>query len=66
MGWLARILLLLAGIVAGWFVPRDQIGYSIIQFVVLLIMIFVVAMAALYLPKVRDYFKGKPPEDTDV
>lgn len=66
MGWLARFLLLLAGLVAGWFVPRDDVGFSFIQFVVLLIIIFVVAMAALYFPKVRDYFKGKPPEDTNI
>lgn len=27
IGWLVRILMLGAGIVAGWFVPRDQLGY---------------------------------------
>ncbi|MBI1291475.1 hypothetical protein GC173_09565 [bacterium] len=62
MAWLARLLLLLAGVIAGWFVPRDEIGHAVMQFVVLLIVIFVVSMAVLYLPKVRDYVRRPPPK----
>ncbi|QKC94828.1 hypothetical protein EB231_08930 [Mesorhizobium sp. NZP2298] len=56
MSWLIRILLTGAGIVAGWFMPRDQIGYMIMQFVVLLLTILVVSVVILYFPKLRSIF----------
>lgn len=57
MGWFVRILLFLAGIVAGWFVPRDQLGYVVIQFIIVLLLILAISIVVLYLPRVRDFFK---------
>jgi uncharacterized membrane protein YcaP (DUF421 family) len=56
MGWLIRIAIAGAGVVAGWFVPRDQLGYTIMQFVVLLLLILVVSVVVLYFPKLRSMF----------
>lgn len=53
MGWLIRIFLIGAGVVAGWFVPRDQIGYTVVQFVVALLSILIVSIAILYFPRLR-------------
>lgn len=53
MGWLIRIFLIGAGVVAGWFVPRDQVGYTIVQFVVALLSILMISIAVLYFPKLR-------------
>jgi len=53
IGWLVRILLLAGGVVAGWFVPRDELGYTIIQFVVVLLIILAASVATLYLPALR-------------
>jgi len=50
IGWLVRILLLAAGVVAGWFVPRDELGYAVIQFVVVLLTILAISVATIYLP----------------
>lgn len=57
IGWLVRILLLAGGVVAGWFVPRDELGYTIIQFVVVLLIILAVSVTTLYLPELRRWWK---------
>ena len=61
IGWLVRILMLGAGIVAGWFVPRDQLGYTIVQFVVLLLLVLVISVVLLYFPIRRGRTKRPPP-----
>lgn len=65
LGWLVRILMLGAGIVAGWFVSRDQLGYTIIQLVVLLLLILVISVVVLYSPFRRRQAKRPPPENPD-
>lgn len=60
MGWLIRIFLIGAGVVAGWFVPRDQVGYTVVQFVVALLSILIVSIAILYFPRLRRMLKGRP------
>ena len=70
LGWLIRILLLGAGIIAGWFVPRDQLGYAIIQMVVVLVLIVMASVAVIYFPARRgrksktgqDRLSQAPPE----
>ncbi|NTI72481.1 hypothetical protein [Rhizobium rhizogenes] len=56
MSWLIRILMAGAGVAAGWFVPRDQLGYTIMQFVVSLLLILMVSVIILYFPKLRSIF----------
>ncbi len=56
LGWLIRIVIAGAGVVAGWFVPRDQLGYTIMQFVVLLLLILAVSVVILYFPRLRGIF----------
>ena len=65
MSWLIRILLAGAGIVAGWFMPRDQIGYTIMQFVVFLLLILAASVVVLYLPKLRGIFTGTSTKKPD-
>lgn len=56
MTWLIRILMAVAGVVAGWFVARDQLGYTIMQLVILLLLGLVVAVLILYFPRLRRFF----------
>lgn len=65
MSWLIRIFIAGAGVVAGWFVPRDQLGYTIIQFVVLLLLILVVSVAILYFPRLRSMFTRSSSKESD-
>ena len=49
VSWIARILLILAGVVAGWFVAPDTNRFDIIQMVIaLLLFSFFVAVAAFW------------------
>lgn len=65
MSWLIRILLAGAGVVAGWFVPRDQLGYTILQFVVLLLLILAISVVILYFPKLRGIFTRPSTKKSD-
>ena len=60
IGWLVRFLLLAGGVVAGWFVPRDELGYTIIQFAIVLLIILAASVATLYLPVLRRWWRDTP------
>lgn len=65
MSWLIRILLAGAGVVAGWFLPRDQIGYTIMQFVVFLLLVLAASVVVLYLPRLHGIFTGPSTKKPD-
>lgn len=45
--WLLRIVLIPAGIVAGWFVGKDQPNFGLVQSIVaLFVIVFIVAVFA--------------------
>ncbi len=45
--WLVRPIMLVAAVIAGWFVARDAVNFSIIQMVVALLLVTaLVAVAA--------------------
>ena len=49
MGWIIRAVLIVAGIVASWFIAKDAVNFPIFQMVVaLLLIVFVVAVLALW------------------
>jgi hypothetical protein len=48
IAWLIRIILIPAGVIAGWFVARDAPNFGIVQaMVALFLIVFVVAVIAL-------------------
>lgn len=53
MTWVVRAVLFVSGIVAGWFIPRDRIGYDIVQFVVAILFLLLVSLIVLYYPRLR-------------
>ncbi|MEO8965039.1 MAG: hypothetical protein ABI370_10260 [Gammaproteobacteria bacterium] len=56
LGWLVRGLLLVAGFIASFFVPRDALNFSIIQMVIaILLFTFAVILVALW-PMLKDWF----------
>lgn len=60
LSWLVRILLVLAGVIAGWIVAPDSNQFSIFQMVIaVLLFTFFVAIAAFW-PTVARWFRGKP------
>ena len=57
MGWIVRLLLIAADLVAGWFVARDAINFPIISFVagLFLLVIFVALLA--FWPAIVQFFR---------
>ena len=54
LGWLVRIVMSVAAVVAGWFVARDAANFGIVQSAISLILLtIVVAIAAFWRPFVR-------------
>lgn len=51
MAWLARLLLLVPAIVAGWFVSREDPRFWVVAMVVALVFLALFCIAAIYAPR---------------
>lgn len=60
--WLVQTLLFAGGVVAGWFVPHDELAYVIIQFAVILLIILAFSVALIYVPILLRRAKNTPRE----
>jgi len=59
VNWIVRILLILAGVIAGWFVAPDSNRFDIIQMVIALFLFaFFLAVAAFW-PSLVRWRRGK-------
>jgi hypothetical protein len=59
IGSIARIVLVAAGVITGWFVVRDSPNFGLIQMTVgLLLVTFVVAVAAFW-PSIMGWLKSR-------
>ncbi|MGE3987562.1 hypothetical protein [Pseudorhodoplanes sp.] len=48
ISWLLRIILVPAGVIAGWFVGKDQPNFGLVQSIIaLFVIVFIVAVLAL-------------------
>ena len=50
VSWVVRILLILAGVIAGWFVAPDSNRFDIIQMVIALLLFVLFLAAAAFWP----------------
>lgn len=53
MAMLARLLLFVPAIVAGWFVARDDGRFWVVAFVVAMVFMVVSILASIYMPSLR-------------
>lgn len=51
LGWVVGILMAGAGFIAGWFIPKDDVGFAVVQFVIVLIFLAVTCVIILYIPR---------------
>lgn len=58
--WLTETLLFAGGVVAGLFVPHDELAYVIIQFAVILLIILAFSVALIYVPILLRRAKDTP------
>lgn len=59
LSWIARILMVLAGIVASWFVVRDAANFSIIQMTIALLLLTLCAALAAFWSSLWAWFKDR-------
>jgi hypothetical protein len=60
MAWLVRGLLVLAGIVASWWIAEDEPIFPIVQMViVLLLVVFALLVAEVWLPRWRERYSNR-------
>jgi hypothetical protein len=59
LGWIVRILLIVAGAITGWFVARDATNFGVLQMFVMLALITVFVAALASLPMVLSWLKGQ-------
>lgn len=57
-GWIVRAVMVLAGVIAGWFVARDDTNFDLVQMSVALLLITVCVAIAAFWPSIAALFKG--------
>jgi membrane protein DedA with SNARE-associated domain len=60
MAWLVRGLLVLAGIVASWWVAEDEPVFPVVQMVIVVVLIvFALLIAEVWLPRWRERLSNR-------
>lgn len=59
LSWLARGLLIIAGIIAGWFVAPDANNFEFIRMVIAILLFVLFAAVAAFLPLLVKWFKAR-------
>jgi hypothetical protein len=54
LGWIVRILLIVAGSITSWFVARDALNFNIIQMVVAVFLVTLAVMVAAFWQELSD------------
>ncbi len=58
LGLVIRILLVLAGLIASWFVARDALNFEITQMVVAVFLFTLAVAIAAFWPMIKDWAKS--------
>jgi hypothetical protein len=59
LGWVVRVLLIVAGAITGWFVARDATNFGVLQMFVMLALITVFIGALAFWPTVLSWIRGQ-------
>ena len=57
MGWAARILLVLAGLITSMFVAREALNFEIVRMVIAVILFTLIVMIVAFWPALKNWFK---------
>lgn len=57
--WIIRLLLVMAGSIASWFVARDALNFAIVQMVIAVILFTIVIFIAAFWSSLKNWFKHK-------
>ncbi|HHF7349791.1 TPA: hypothetical protein ACPSKE_003006 [Legionella feeleii] len=59
LGWLVRILLVVAGFITSWFVARDALNFDIVQMVVAIFLFTIVVAIAAFWDLLVSWFRHR-------
>jgi nitrogen fixation/metabolism regulation signal transduction histidine kinase len=54
IGWLVRLIFILTGLIAGWFVAKDSPNFSAVQLVVGLSLMFLIVLIVVVVAHLKD------------
>ncbi|WP_058535206.1 hypothetical protein [Legionella saoudiensis] len=57
--WIIKLLLVISGSVASWFVARDALNFAIVQMVIAVLLFTVVIFIAAFWSTIRNWLKHK-------
>ena len=57
IGWLVRILLVIAGFITSFFVSRDALKFGVIQMVITVLLFTLMVIVIAFWPNVKAWFK---------
>ncbi len=63
MAWLARLLLLIPAVIAGWFVSREDPRYWVIAMAIGLVFLLLSCVAVFYYPRLSPLLRHHRPRD---
>ena len=58
-GWFVRVLLIVAGVITGWFVARDATNFGVLQMFVMLALFSICVAALAFWPTLLSWFRGQ-------
>lgn len=59
IGWIVRILLVFAGVIASWFIAHDALNFGIVQMIVAIIVFVLFILIAAFLPTFKNWIEDR-------
>ncbi|EHL30061.1 hypothetical protein [Legionella drancourtii] len=59
LGWIVRLLLVMSGSIASWFVARDALNFAVVQMVIAVLLFTLVIAIAAFWSTLKNWFKRK-------
>lgn len=57
--WIIRVLLVVSGSIASWFVARDELNFAVVQMVVAVLLFTAIIAIIAFWPILKRWFKRK-------
>lgn len=57
--WIIKLLLVISGSVASWFVARDALNFAIVEMVIAVLLFTIIVFIAAFWSTIRNWFKHK-------
>lgn len=56
-GWIARLLMVVSGVIASWFVARNELHFDVVQMVVAVILFTLIVFIFAFWPMIKTWLR---------